>query len=275
MKAFFKLTILIINCLYFSVSLAAEVKIADTYSTSMGKKIKAVIITPESYKQGNITYPVVYLLHGYGGNYQSWINGVPELEKHVDNFNTIIVCPDGNVGSWYFDSPIDPAWKYETYVSKELVKWVDTNYRTIRNRSGRGITGLSMGGHGALFLAFRHQDVFGTAGSMSGGVDFRPFPKNWEIFKRLGTLDEFPERWNENTVINLTGLVQPGALDLIIDCGTDDFFFTVNNDLHNKLLQNKIPHDYIVRPGAHNWPYWKNSVLYQLVFMRKFFDKAS
>jgi len=62
-------------------------------------------------------------------------------------------------------------------VSKELIQWVDENYRTIAERGGRAISGLSMGGHGGLFLGFRHQDVFGACGSMSGGVDIRPFPE--------------------------------------------------------------------------------------------------
>jgi S-formylglutathione hydrolase FrmB len=56
-----------------------------------------------------------------------------------------------------------------------------------------------MGGHGALNLAFKHQDVFGAAGSMSGGVDIRPFPNNWDMAKQLGTYAEQPERWEKNT----------------------------------------------------------------------------
>ena len=89
----------------------------------------------------------------------------------------IIVCPDGGFGSWYWDSPVDAGSQYETYVSNELVTWIDSKYKTIKTRKGRAITGLSMGGQGALYLAFRHQDIFGAAGSMSGGVDIRPFPE--------------------------------------------------------------------------------------------------
>ena len=250
---------------------AAEVKTVDTFSPSMKKTIKAVVITPEGYQKSTRAFPVVYLLHGYGGNYQSWIQAVPELKEHSDKFNLILICPDGNIGSWYFDSPIDEAWKYETYVSKELVNWVDQNYKTRKDRSGRGITGFSMGGHGALYLAFKHQDVFGVAGSMSGGVDFRPFPRNWDIAKRLGSPSDFAGNWENYTVINMINLLKPGSLDLIIDCGTEDFFYDVNNSFHAKLLENKIPHEYIIRGGAHNWPYWGNAVVYQLFFMDRFF----
>lgn len=270
---FNKVNTLIVSLVFCFISLnAAEVKTVDTFSPSMNKAIKAVVITPETYKNDAGPFSVVYLLHGYGGNYESWIKAVPELKLLSDQNNLILVCPDGNIGSWYFDSPIDNSWKYETYVSKELVNWIDTNYNTVKDRSGRGITGFSMGGHGALYLAFKHQDVFGTAGSMSGGVDFRPFPRNWDISKRLGTIQEFPKNWEQLTVINMIDLIKPGSLSLIIDCGTEDFFYAVNNSFHQKLLENKIPHDYIIRDGAHNWPYWRNAVVYQLLFMKRYFN---
>ena len=93
-----------------------------------------------------------------------------------------------------------------------------------------------MGGHGALYLAFRHQDIFGAAGSMSGGVDIRPFPNNWDLEKRLGKQSEYPERWEQHTVIELLHLLTPNSLKLIIDCGTEDFFYEVNKKLHDCLL---------------------------------------
>ena len=251
---------------------SAKVDTVETASASMNKKIKAVVITPDSYSKGK-QFPVVYLLHGYGGNYADWISRVSGVKDYADRHSLIIVCPDGNVGSWYFDSPEDKKWKYETYVASELVNWIDKRYKTIKDRKGRGITGLSMGGHGALYLAFKHQDVFGVAGSMSGGVDIRPFPNNWDISKRLGTYAEQPQRWEENTVINMLNLLTPNSLRLIVDCGTEDFFYGVNENLHKKLLENKIAHDYITRPGAHDWQYWTNAIAYQMLFMSKYFSE--
>ena len=252
---------------------AATVDTAMTYSMAMHKAIKAVVVKPDGYGAGKETYPVVYLLHGYGGNYADWIRKVPVIKEYSDRWKLIIVCPDGNVGSWYFDSPVDSAWRYETYVGMELVAWVDTHYHTIRDRSARAITGLSMGGHGALFLAFRHQDVFGAAGSMSGGVDMRPFPKNWDIAKRLGTIEAFPDRWEQYSVINQTNLLKPGGLAISFECGSEDFFYGVNKALHEKLLAEKIPHDYACRPGGHTWEYWTNAVEYQLLYFHHFFEK--
>jgi len=253
-----------------TIAFAAKVDTVETFSISMHKTIKAVVVTPDAYSKLK-TLPVVYLLHGAGGSYKNWIDNVPEIKNIVDQYQMMVVCADGNVTSWYFDSPVDTNWKYETYVSTELVSWIDQHYKTIKDRTGRAITGLSMGGHGALYLAFKHQDVFGAAGSTSGGVDFRPFPKNWKIAEKLGPEDQNQDVWDKNTVTNMTGLLTPGKLALIIDCGTEDFFYKVNTEFHDKLLAQKIPHDFIVRPGMHNWAYWSNSIRYQLLFMHNYF----
>ena len=245
---------------------AANVDTVKTYSGSMKKEIKAVVVTPASYNNEN-RFPVVYLLHGYSGNYADWIKKVPAIKDLADQYQLMIVCPDGNFSSWYFDSPEQPDNKYETYVATELVKWIDGKYKTIADKKARAITGLSMGGHGALYLAFKHQDVFSIAGSMSGGVDLRPFPNNWDIAKRIGTYAAKPDQWENRSVINLTHLLTPNALALIIQCGTEDFFYKVNVQLHEKLAYQNIPHTFMTNPGAHNWQYWADAIQYQLLFI--------
>lgn len=257
---------------FTSIANAAAVDTVSTFSNSMHKQIKAVVITPNNYDK-NKRYPVVYLLHGYSGNYADWITKAPSITTYSDSYNIIIVCPDGDYNSWYFDSPVDSTRRYETYVAKELVSWIDEHYTTLANVKGRAITGLSMGGHGALYLAFRHQDVFGAAGSMSGGVDLIPFPANWDIAQKLGTFADHPMEWINNSVINLTYLVQNKNFPLLFDCGTEDFFYPVNKKLHEKLLADHIPHDFISRPGSHSWEYWTNAVGYQMLFMHNFFEK--
>jgi S-formylglutathione hydrolase FrmB len=266
------LAMLISACVSINQVQAAKVDTVSTYSTAMKKNIRAVVITPDSYAKGK-TFPVVYLLHGAGQNYSGWVKSAPQIIEAADQYQEIIVCPDGNVSSWYFDSPVNEAWKYETYVTTELLPWVDSHYKTNKDRKGRAITGLSMGGHGALYLAFRHQDLFGAAGSMSGGVDIRPFPKKWRIEEKLGSYAERPENWEKNTVINMVNLLTPDSLALIIDCGTDDFFYKVNVNLHEKLLERNIAHDFISRPGAHTWPYWANAVKYQFLYFNLYFNK--
>ncbi|GAB2982573.1 alpha/beta hydrolase family protein [Mucilaginibacter puniceus] len=268
-----KRNILLLCLIFFAINAkAAKVDTVETYSDAMKKKIKAIVVTPDNYARGS-QYPVVYLLHGATGNYTDWIKKTTGVPDYADQYNVMIVCADGGFTSWYWDSPVDPTYKYETYITKELITYIDKNYKTIKNRTGRAITGLSMGGHGGLYLGIRHQDLFGAAGSMSGGVDIRPFPNNWDMAKRLGSLKDNPDTWDKYTVTNQLDLLKPNSLSIIFDCGTEDFFYKVNTELHDKLLERKIPHDFIVRPGAHNWQYWTNSVGYQMLYFSNYFKK--
>ena len=185
----------------------------------------------------------------------------------------MVVCPDGGVGSWYWDTTKD--FQYETFVSKELINYIETKYKVCNHRTGRAITGLSMGGHGALYLAIKHQDIYGAVGSTAGGVDIRPFPNKWDMSKRLGEYAENPEKWNSHTVINLLHLIKPGSLKIFIDCGTEDFFFNVNQELNKKLTYLNIPHSYLTMPGKHNWDYWSQSICFQMAFFDQYFRNES
>ena len=269
-----KLALLLLLCSSISV-FASRIDTVGVFSRSMNKTIANIVVVPDKYTSQKEGFPVLYLLHGAGGNYKDWVSKVPKIKEYADAYNIIIVCPDGDVTSWYFDSPVDDNMKYETYISKELVGAIDKGYNTVRNRKGRAITGLSMGGHGALYLAFRHQDIWGAAGSMSGGVDIRPFPTNWDLPERLGDYADHREFWEENTVINMVYLLKGDHLKIIFDCGVDDFFYDANRRLHAKLMERNVPHDYIERPGAHNWEYWANSIKYQLVFFTDYFGSGS
>lgn len=261
--------------LFFYSGYAAQVDTVLTRSDVMNKDIKAVVILPDSYKKNaEQKYPVVYLLHGYSGNYAAWLKA-SSLLTAADYFNMIIVSADGGFSSWYWDSPIDKKYQYETYISKELVNWVDARYHTMKTPKARAITGLSMGGYGSLFLAIKHQDVFGAVGSMSGGVDIRPFPNNWDMAKRIGKYNENKQGWDSVTIKNMLHLIEPNKLKIIFDCGKDDFFFQVNESLHQTMLYMNIAHDYTVRPGAHDWAYWQNAIQYQLLFFNQFFNEKS
>ena len=255
---------------------AARVDTVSIYSAAMQREIPALVITPDSYAASDTSrYPTVYLLHGYSGDYRDWVVKAPEIIALADQHQVVIVCPDGGYNSWYLDSPLQDSSQYETHVAQEIIAFMDTTYRTIANRTGRAITGLSMGGHGALFLALRHPDTFGAAGSMSGGVDLTYDTDAWEISEKLGQYEEYPLRWDSLSVVNLVALHPPDSLAMIIDCGTDDFFFAINQQLHRTLLKQTIAHDYIVRPGRHQWEYWNEAVLYQLLFFAEYFDQQS
>lgn len=277
---------------------AQRVDTVEVFSPSMRKPVRNLVITPAGYDtEKGKRWPVVYLLHGYNNRYDGWLRKTkPELPASATAFDMIFVCPDG-AASWYWDSPVDSTSRYETYISRELPEWVDSHYRTLAHPDGRAVTGYSMGGHGALWLTFRHPDVFGACGSMSGGVDFRPFPLNWKIREQLGEYADNPGRWYEHTVLSqlhrvaaltdpgrevatgqrgpLSYDLQPGQPAILIDCGTDDYFYEVNRTLHERMCYFHIAHDFIVRPGNHTHAYWRRAVDFHLLFFRRFFDERA
>ncbi|MFR9650158.1 MAG: alpha/beta hydrolase family protein [Rikenellaceae bacterium] len=253
---------------------AAQVDTVNVYSPSMEREIRCAIVLPEDASSSE-QLPAVYLLHGYSGNYKAWLSGF-DTEELVDKYRVVAVIPDGNFDSWYLDSPINPKMQFETFISKELVAFVDSKYPTIPSREGRAISGLSMGGHGALYNAIRHQDVFGAVGSMSGGVDIRPFPHRWNIAKHIGSRAEYPENWEKFTVINQLHLLDPSKpLAMTIDCGVDDFFYEANQALHQELLYMNYPHRYTTDQGTHTKAYWKKSQHYHFLFFNDFFRSST
>ena len=270
----------IINSLFVIASVllgtnavASTRSVVKILSAKMQKKVPVTIILPDAYGVGNERWPVLYLLHGAGDNHAKW-NKLTPIRQLADRHGIIIVCPDAGRTSWFFDSPTDPKYQYETFTAKELVAYVDSKYRTMADRRFRAIAGISMGGHGAMFLGIRHKDVFSVVCCMSGGVDIRPFANKWNIKRRIGTIKANPELWNKLTVINLAKTLKNGDLAISIDCGSSDFFLRVNRNLHKQLIADKIDHDYMERPGGHGWDYWKYSILLQMEFINTKFTAA-
>ena len=259
-----------------------QVDTIEVMSQAMGRTIKNVVVMPSDYHHhgqaiaDDSRYPVLYLLHGAQGCYSDWSKKA-DLKCLANEYRVIIVCPDGQ-DSWYFDSPIDPKMQFETYVSKELVAYIDSHYRTHANRYMRAITGLSMGGHGALFLAFRHPDVFWSCGSMSGNMDITQFTDRWHIRARLGDYESNPQRWHDHAVCNQLDLVKncplKPAQNITIDDGLNDIFIKNNIALHDKMVEMGIDHDFTVRPGRHSWTYWVNSLDYHMMFFDKAFTRG-
>jgi S-formylglutathione hydrolase FrmB len=238
----------------------------------MQKYVRNLIVLPDTYQADDSnTYPVAYLLHGWSGNYAGWLGDAPQLLNHVDTYHCILVFPDGGYDSWYLDSKVDSSVRYETYLTKELIPYIDQQFRTQKERVGRAISGLSMGGHGALYLAFRNSTLFGAAGSICGGVDLRPWRKNdWDLEGVLGNPRKHWQNWEEASVVNLVpNLKANEAPQLIVDCGLDDFFLPANRSLREALLNYKIPHEYTERPGEHNADYWCNAIDMQILFFAK------
>ena len=113
---------------------AAKVDTLSVHSDAMNKEVQVITICPDKAMAGE-KCPVLYLLHGYGGNAGTWLGIKPELPRIADKEGIIFVCPDGK-NSWYWDSPLNKEYRYETFVSKELVNYIDKNFTTKAERGG-------------------------------------------------------------------------------------------------------------------------------------------
>ena len=264
--------IAVLSLLYINLLFAGQVDTVSIYSNAMHRSYNCVIITPDSYKKKE-NFPTIYLLHGHSGAYNNWIKRVPHLKDYADQYQVIIICPDGAYSSWYFDSPVDSTMKFETYISSEVPGYIDTHYKTIKDRRARAITGLSMGGHGGLFLGFRHSDFFGACGSMSGAlvIDYITDP-HYDVNKRLGDTITNRHYYRELSIMHEMEHFRKDSLAIIMDCGTEDFIVQMSREAHKKMLDLKIPHDYIERPGKHDWNYWANAIQYQLLYFHNYFN---
>lgn len=264
---------------------AAQVDTIDVFSNRMQKNLKVAVVLPTGYKKSKKSYPVLYLLHGGQGSFRDWLTKTPDknlLHRIVDQYKIIIVTPEGGTTSYYFDSPLDKGSQFETFISKEVIEKIDHTYPTIKEKKGRIIAGLSMGGHGAMFIAARHPDLYSAAGSMSGVMNINTnlwkVPSDFaklrsENFARLlGPAKDTITPYPGHTIVDMIDKLKANDVKLIFDIGVDDFLIETNRELHRKLVANGIPHDYIERPGKHEWPYWENALAYQLLFFLKVWE---
>ena len=133
--------LILVTYLLAHCAVAGDIDSIAVYSTAMKKEVRCVVIRPSGYNAASDRFPVVYLLHGYGGSQRQWITLAPQLKDKADEYQMLIVCPDGGIGSWYLDSPVDSNFRYETFVSRELVQFIDQHYKTKAGKAHRAITG--------------------------------------------------------------------------------------------------------------------------------------
>lgn len=262
---------------------AARVDTLAIPSAAMGKTYNAAIVLPESYAKSKANYPVLYLLHGAYGHFSDWLKNTPDpmtVKNMADRYNIIIVMPEGESYSYYLDSPVNKGSRFETYITGEVIPQIDKTYRTVAAKKGRAITGLSMGGHGALYLSARHPELFCAAGSMSGAVDMGTLfagRQTEEFYKLLepvfGPNGASQEVYDSHAVIGMIDRIKANGLPLYIDCGVDDFLIEHNRELHRRLVYAKVPHEYTEKPGAHTWQYWQDALPYHMLFFATEFAK--
>jgi S-formylglutathione hydrolase FrmB/lysophospholipase L1-like esterase len=255
-----KLILLLLFVIAFSAVFAGQNDILTIthYSQSLNREKTFQIYFPPDATESE-RFPVLFVLHGAYGNYTNWVNRT-NIEDLADNYRMILVFPDGGEFGWYVDSPIEQDSQYESYVAVELVAEIDRLFPTIASREGRGIMGLSMGGHGALLLAAKHPDVFGSASAMSGILKITDDPEKWHIAGRLGELEKNRKAWKANSVWDQAKRFKKANVELLFDCGTSDTITGAIGDsrqVHERLVSMKVPHIWREMSGTHSWNYWQ------------------
>ncbi len=224
-----------------------------------------LVFKPNNYDSDK-TYPLVFMLHGHGGDHTQW-SDIADLQQYSDKYNFIIVCPDGNYDSWYVDSPILKESQFESYFFNNLVPEILGNISTDSNNVF--ITGLSMGGHGAINLFLNHLQFFKSAGSTSGILDLLPFPNNWGIKDVIGDQQTYRENWIKHSAIYNLDKIKNLDKKFIVDCGTEDFAYDVNRRFRDSCEAKGIKINYIQTTGDHSYEYWSKSIIKHFEFFKE------
>ncbi len=261
-------------------------------SAILSKDMEYSVYLPADYETSNRRYPVLYLLHGYTDDETGWTQfGEAHLiaDRAIQSGEAapmIIVMPDGGV-TWFVNS-YDGKVKYEDYFVKEFIPFIDATYRTRPTKQYRAISGLSMGGYGTLIMAIKHPELFSSAAPLSAGVfeDEEIVNSNderWKIVlgdiygkKELTGRNRLTDHYNKNSVLKI---IETGNTEEIkkvrfyIDCGDEDFLIKGNMALHSIMIDKKIPHEFRVRDGEHNWTYWRTALPDVLKFVSESFHQ--
>lgn len=229
-------------------------------SKTLGDDVSYLIYLPPDYEKETSRYPVIYWLHGMGGNQRGGTTVfVPRVDEAIRNGSlppTIVVSVNGMVNSFYNDWP-DDRRPVESVIIKDLIPHVDATYRTQASREGRLIQGYSMGGYGAGHLGFKYPDLFGAvvidAGALLAEVALTG-PNIAPIFKGAWGDDlerfwaEHPNHLAEQNVEKIRGRTQ-----IRVGCGTADYLLARNRELHELLQKLNVEHEYeLVTDVGHN-----------------------
>jgi S-formylglutathione hydrolase FrmB len=238
---------------------APHVETVDLRSALLERPIPYRVALPGNASAGT---PVVYLLHGLDGDSSNWFERTG-VEEQAAALGLAVVTPEGGAG-WYTDAPGAP---WERSLLEEVLPDVERRFPVARERAGRAIAGLSMGGYGALKVAVRHPGHFALAASISGVVaapshNARADGSRWALLRE--SLDHaFPDPAAARAGDLFALLREPAAGArpfLYFDCGLDDPFLAQNRELAARLVEAKVPHEFRQLPGRHDWEYWRVQV---------------
>ena len=241
-------------------------------SATAGFDRRLSVYTPAGYeKNKKQKYPVLYVLHGIGGDEDAWLDQ-GRAAQILDNLIAqgkakpmIVVFTNGNISeeaapcqnsTGYIhpttDLPKTMEGTFET-AFPEVVKFIDSNYRTIAKKQSRAICGLSMGGFHTLYISLNNPDMFGYSGMFSAAIgvsDSSVSPIYQDFDQKLATY------FSKNPSL------------LWIGCGNTDFLIQSNQEFVKKLQDNNYPHEYLENEGGHIWRNWR---IYLSEFVPKLF----
>jgi enterochelin esterase-like enzyme len=231
------------------------------YSPALDLDMPYYVYLPPSYGEALRRFPVLYMLHGGSGDRDEWpayglIDAVDRLIASREIRPMIVVLPQGDYGYWV--NHVDNGRRWGDYISQDLIKHIDSTYRTLPDRDHRAVGGLSMGGYGALQLALTATDVFHGVGAHSPAL----FPDDGSL-PVLGSGEEFAQRDPVMLAESAEGL---DRLDILLDIGEEDHFVERAMDLHDVLERRGIEHRWLLQPGGHEGIYWERHLLLYLRF---------
>jgi enterochelin esterase-like enzyme len=249
---------------------------------------KYAVYLPPGYNSTDISYPVLYLLHGSGDDQTGWVQ-FGQVRHIADKAiaegkcaPVIIVMPDANTGVRGYLNVIDGKFDFENYFFEELIPHIEKTYKVRTERRYRAISGLSMGGGGTIAYTLHHPDLFAVAAPLSAATGTWDFEKFKSDIKKAhpNISDEKIESYYkhhdiESVIKNAPAekLSQIKSVRWYISCGDDDFLYEGNSLMHICFKKNNIPHEYRVKDGAHTWSYWRMELPLVLEFVSKSFTQ--
>lgn len=225
------------------------------HSAVLGRDLSYFIYLPAGYAESGARYPVIYMLHGYGGSNTEWLGyGFPEAADKMMTAGEIppliIVLPQGDQAYWVNHAGGE---QWGDYTAEEVVPFIDATYRTIPDARHRAVGGLSMGAHGALQLALNYPGVFGVVGMHSPTL--RDYRSAQDIFGFWG--DEAYFDAHDPVHLVQAYLDRARELKIELDVGAQDVDWRESTvAFHSLLTRLNIPHQWNIWPGIHDGAYW-------------------
>lgn len=246
----------------------SDIRYDSIQSKALGTAIGFSIYLPEGYNSAQ-TYPVLYIMYGYGGNQYSMFNGFMSVNRTADKMIAagtmkpmILVVPDYKnsfaVNSTRAQNPNAGGGTiglFEDYLIKELIPYIDQRFATDKNRSGRFIEGYSMGGFAALYLGFNYPELFSKIGAHSSALwDY----SNSDLFiGQRNWLYTTPNLRAQRDPFLLAQTQDLRTTDIYLDVGTSDSLYGVNQRFYQHLLKQGIRVEWHTGNGGHDKSYWE------------------